>query len=52
MAYAFGMDWSPDDRWIVAHDADAVLLEIVRVSTGERIPLPYSTGFYEPAWKP
>lgn len=51
-SYAFGIDWSPDDQWIVARDASAGRLEIIRVATGERIPLGYSSGMYDPAWKP
>jgi Tol biopolymer transport system component len=50
--YDFGFDWSPDDRWIVAHDLEAARLEIIHVATGQRIPLPYSEGLSNPAWKP
>jgi hypothetical protein len=49
--YGFGIDWSPDDQWIVARDVQLQRLEIIRVATGERIPLPYSQGMYDPAWK-
>lgn len=51
-AYDFGIDWSPDDQWIVARDAESQRLEIIRVATGQRIPLTYSEGMYDPAWKP
>jgi Tol biopolymer transport system component len=50
--YDFGFDWSPDDRWIVARDLEAQRLEIIHVATGQRIPLPYSAGLSDPAWKP
>ncbi|HEX6373465.1 MAG TPA: hypothetical protein VF006_31360 [Longimicrobium sp.] len=51
-SYDFGFDWSPNDQWIVARDLVDQRLEVVRVATGERIPLPYTTGMYDPAWKP
>lgn len=51
-SYAFGIDWSPDDQWIVARDGESGRLEIIRVATGQRIPLPYTDGLYDPAWKP
>lgn len=50
--YDFGYDWSPDDRWIVAHDLEARRLEIIHVATGQRIPLPYSAGLSDAVWKP
>ncbi|WP_420127054.1 TolB family protein [Longimicrobium sp.] len=51
-SYGFGFDWSPDDRWIVAHDMETERLEIIHVATGQRVPLPYSAGLFNPAWKP
>lgn len=51
-AYDFGMDWSPNDQWIVARDLPSGYLEIIRVATGERIPLPFTTEMWNPAWKP
>lgn len=50
--YDFGIDWSPDDQWIVARDLVAQQLEVVHVSTGQRIPLPYTIGMWTPAWRP
>lgn len=50
--YHFGFDWSPNDEWIVARDVESQRLEVIRVATGQRIPLPYSRDLYEPAWKP
>jgi len=51
-AYNFGFDWSPDDRWIAAGDAEANRLEIINVASGLRVPLPYTWGMYDPAWRP
>jgi hypothetical protein len=52
-SYDFGIDWSPDDRWIVGRDARTARLEIVEVATGMRLPLgSYTLGLFEPAWKP
>jgi hypothetical protein len=50
--YDFGIDWSPDDKWIVAREAFASHLELIEVATGRVIPLPYSTALSTPAWKP
>jgi hypothetical protein len=36
----------------VAREVQLQRLEIIRVATGERIPLPYSADLYDPAWKP
>ena len=49
--YDFGFDWSPDDRWIVATDLRSQRLEIIEVRTGLRLPLTYSAGYINPAWK-
>jgi len=50
--YDFGIDWSPDDRWIVAREVYAGRLELIEVATGRVIPLPYSSSLYSPAWRP
>jgi hypothetical protein len=51
-SYHGSLDWSPDDEWIVAHDYLARRLEIIRVATGERIPLPYARDMDSPSWRP
>lgn len=50
--YRHGMDWAPDDRWIVVANAASERLELVEVATGQVLPLAYTAGMYEPAWKP
>jgi hypothetical protein len=50
--YDFGIDWSPDDKWIVAREVFAQRLELIEVATGRVIPLPYSSSLSTPAWKP
>jgi hypothetical protein len=50
--YDFGIDWSPDDRWIAARNSSTNRIEIVEVATGMRVPLPYSAGLSDPSWKP
>jgi Tol biopolymer transport system component len=42
--------WSPDGAWLVYRVAGR--LELVRVASGERLPLGYSGGLIEPAWHP
>src|SRR5205823_4839355 len=41
-AYAPGIDWSPDGKYLVAETANYGVLELIEVATGTRIPLPYS----------
>lgn len=43
--------WSPDGRYIVAQRA-AGLLELIEVSTGARLVLPFTAGLSYPAWRP
>jgi hypothetical protein len=50
--YRFGIDWSPDDRWIVAYADDTRRIELVEVATGRAIPLPFTENFTTPSWKP
>jgi hypothetical protein len=45
-----GYSWSPDGQWLVARGSSG--LELVRVSTGEIIPLPYSGAMSQPAFRP
>jgi hypothetical protein len=51
--YVGGFDWSPDDQWIALRaDATDSTLEIVRVATGERIPVPAVGRIFGLAWRP
>ena len=50
--YGAGLDWSPDGRWIVVRSAEQPMVVLIRVDTGETLPLPFSTLIEEPAWKP
>ena len=43
-------DWSPDGQWIVARGSET--LELIRVATGETLPLPYSSNMNMPIWRP
>ncbi len=42
--------WSPDQAWLLYRLEDA--LELINVTTGQRLPLGYSTGLQAPAWHP
>jgi hypothetical protein len=46
----YGASWSPDEQWLVASNSGG--LELVRVSSGEVLPLRWSGGMSAPAWKP
>lgn len=50
--YHFGIEWSPDDKWIVARAADTGFLELIEVATGRTLPLGYTYGLYDAAWRP
>jgi hypothetical protein len=50
--YEFGIDWSPDDAWIVGRNVSLNRLEVVQVATGLRIPLPHTAGLFNPSWRP
>ncbi len=43
--------WSPDGQWLLVRRVDG-RLDLVQSATGQIIPLPFSMGFSEPAWKP
>jgi Tol biopolymer transport system component len=45
-----GYSWSPDGDWIVVRGTSR--LALVRVSTGEIVPLPYSAAMFQPAFRP
>ena len=57
-AYDNGVSWSPDGEWLVASQrgvsfrARDAQLELIRVSDGERLPIPWTRGLHEPVWRP
>ena len=51
-SYARGLDWSPDGQWLVVRSAEKPMVVLIRVETGETLPLPFSTLINEPAWRP
>ena len=50
--YMAGLDWSPDGRWLVVRSGELPRVELIRVDTGETLPLPFSALVEEPAWRP
>ena len=50
--YTWGIDWSPDGKYIIARAEGTHLLELVDVATGARLPLGYSYRMLSPAWRP
>ena len=48
-AYGWGLDWSPDGRWIVATSGS---IDLIELETGLTLPLAFTQGFIEPTWKP
>ena len=51
-AFAPVVDWSRDDKSIIASRSSYGGLELIEVVTGSRIPLPYAGGMSQPAWRP
>jgi Tol biopolymer transport system component len=51
-SYARGLDWSPDGEWLVVRSAEKPVVVLIRVETGETLPLPFSMRIEEPAWRP
>jgi WD40-like Beta Propeller Repeat len=53
-AYWGPVDWSPDGRYLVAKLAPflAAPLEIIDVTTGVHVPLPFTEHLSAPAWRP
>ena len=50
--YDFGMDWSPDGRYLVARNDSSGYLDLIDVTTGARVSLPYSGSLRWPTWLP
>jgi Tol biopolymer transport system component len=50
--YIAGLDWSSDGRWIVVRSGEFPRVELIRVDTGETLPLPFSAMVEQPAWRP
>lgn len=43
------VDWTADGQWLIGTSGSA--MELIRVSTGETLPLAWTTGMYQPAVK-
>lgn len=51
--YGGPIDWSPDGRWVVATSSfDSPGLHLIEVETGMTLPLTFTTGLNNPAWRP
>jgi hypothetical protein len=51
-AYHAKFAWSPDGQWIAANNPTTGLIDLINASSGQTIPLPYTTGLAGPAWQP
>jgi Tol biopolymer transport system component len=52
LSYSGPIDWSPDGRWLVAHASNGSMLHLVEVESSMTLPLPYTAGLSNPAWRP
>jgi hypothetical protein len=53
--YDMWLDWSPDGEWLIARRVggdEPARLELVRVSDGETLTLPFTDELLQPSWKP
>ena len=44
-----GTTWSPDGQWLIYRGYDRLIL--LQVSTGLRLPLPFTIGWADPVWQ-
>ena len=51
-SYSFGIDWSPDGRWIVAQNSQSGRIELVNATSGVALPLGFTNGMRGPSWRP
>ena len=51
-SYGFGIDWSPDGRWIVAKNGRNNMIELVDATNGVTLPLGFTNGMNGPSWRP
>lgn len=51
-SYDLGIDWSPDGQWIIARNNSYNRLELIDVESGTAFPIPATSGFRGPSWKP
>jgi hypothetical protein len=46
------IDWSPDGEYLIARSHVSRLIEVIHVPSGLTVPLPFSQGLSQPAWRP
>jgi Tol biopolymer transport system component len=51
-AYEWGMDWSPDGKYIVARDDGAGYLDVIDATSGATVQLSYTPSGRWPTWDP
>ena len=49
--YFPGGTWSPDGKYVLAMFAYPMVMELIDVADGTRLPLVYKKGWYGPAWR-
>jgi hypothetical protein len=48
--YFWGIDWSPDGKWIAARNATTSYIELINASTGQIVPLSFTGSVGSPSW--
>ncbi len=52
VSYGIGIDWSPDGEWVVGGRFQFGTIDLINVSSGLVLPLPFTTGLVSPTWRP
>jgi len=52
VSYGIGIDWSPDGAWVVAGRYQNGSIDLINVSSGLVLPLPFTAGLASPTWRP
>lgn len=50
--YDYGIDWSPDGKWLLARNLTIGELQLINVQSGQILSLGFTAGYRGPSWKP
>jgi Tol biopolymer transport system component len=50
--YQGELDWSPDGQWIVAYNVTTGHIDVLNASSGQTLPLTFTSGLSSPSWLP
>jgi hypothetical protein len=50
--YSYGLDWTSDSQWIIAHNLSQNRLDLINPTSGQIIPLGFSQNYNGASLKP